>query len=265
MSSIVSPPYLPLIFSVSHHDELYKKHLKKKALALIAASKETHSSSDSDDLGPSIFSTDTKSVESVIPKSPGDVKDVSLLDTASNGDAGNNTAGVGAQLLNSDDATTTSSPKKKSAESSNKSNLGDGSEEWLDPITERDFKLSKLRDAIEKRQRSACKRSCKFRSGRTVSCRRKKVSKSLPKGKRSDGTKNVRGKVFGIILKRSPMCANTWLVKFNNGDSWYIHDKQLVLEKDLPKSIVDALLNKEEKDVMEKIVLCLWLKIMRLC
>ena len=251
MSSFVPTPYLPSIMSVPEHDRRYNQYLQQKALALISASNQSLSSSDDDEIGPSMFGSKTNTVDGVDGKRNDDVATTSKADSSSNG--GNKlVTSVGGTLQ--DFAKDSASSKKKPAVEPGvmDSSCKEPDDDWIDPITEKDFKLSKLRDAIEKRERSSLKRSRKFRPGRTVSCRRKRVQKSLPKGKRKDGKKNVRGKVLGQIIQRSPMCKHTWLVKFHSGDSFYCDDKTLVLEKDSSVEVTNTLLSSEEKAMMHK-------------
>ena len=238
--------------STSEHDRRYEQYLKQKALTLVSASKHSLSSSDDDDIGPSMFGIKTNTIDGVDGKRNGDVATTSKVESSSNGGKEPVTIGVGGTLQ--EFAVDAASSKKKPAVEPgvNDSSCKDTDEDWMDPITERDFKLSKLRDAIEKRQRSSLKRSRKYRPGRTVSCRRKRVVKSLPKGKRKDGKKNVRGKLLGQIIQRSPMCKNTWLVKFHSGESYYCHDKSLVLESDSSVEVTNTLLSSEEKAMMHK-------------
>ena len=251
MSSFHFGTALPAICSVPHHNKLLEKELEFKASAL-ATAYDSLSSSDSESVAPSLFvpsknddgvgskNTTDRDVTTQKSRPPKEGSGVELVDTKNNVDD-----------MNSDGASVRDNKLKSVPKKAVSSKPRSDNDEWKNPITKRDLRLQQLKEAIARKKRSTVKRSENFRPGRLVSCCRKKVSTSIPKGKRQDGKRQTRKKVYGIIIKRSELNENTWLVKFTNGALWYCHFTTLVYESQ--KYMDDRnLLTRAERDMMEK-------------
>ena len=142
--------------------------------------------------------------------------------------------------------------------------------EWKDCLTKKDL----LNAAIKRKEDLRKKHVAKFVADCLVSTRNKLVSSSIPKVKREDGKRNVRPKVFGVLIKKSELDPTMWLVKFHNNKCLYCSIKVLVFEaKEGNTNILTAnekqmllttklnLLSEEHESILKTILYPLILKV----
>ena len=248
MSSFHFDVILPAIISPKDHDKIYKRELEKRARRIALAASDVES--DNKTLGISNIndgwfgSKGTKEAEVPI-ESLAKAKEDAGIDSEGGSRAATDGVAETSHAVSKSTSVDKPEAKKVAASSSN-------SAVWHKRIRRNEKYLQKLKEAIKQKEASRSKRSKTFRPGRRVTCRRKKVSTVLPRGRPSDGIRNSRKKLLGTIIQQSPLDERTWLIKFDENCSWYCHDTALVLEGGEATSDHLSILTDKELEMMRK-------------
>ena len=230
------PPLLPSLLTEERHDELYREWMGRVARFYANEHRSGGASHDSSDKEVNLFGDiprperRSNRVESKITSIPvsGGVKKSYAAACSSGGPSPSN----GGSFENPSDV----AMGKGAVSSVGGTKLVPlNEEEWLDPIHHVN-RMKSIRSAYSK----------KWCPGSLAGTRTPDVSTVLPDDKEEDDSRNVRDKVYGIVLKQSSMDKDTWLLRFYNKKIFYLHINLLSFEKSAATDL-DFLLKEEIK------------------